>query len=228
MAYDMSMDNYYNNKRILGLDIIPSAVGEKERFYSAVLLINGEISEKYEKLSFSDIIQLIEKKKVNIIAVDNIFELASNYVKLVEIFEKLYHPVKIIQVTYINENKSLSMSTLAQIFGLERGKLSPLKTAEVCAYLAFHGIGSEVVLFEDETRIIVSRSRSLTQGGMSKERYRRNIEALILRATREIKEKLEKYNIDFDLFTKKTTYGLESSLFIVYSCLLYTSDAADE
>ena len=81
------------------------------------------------------------------------------------------------------------------------------------------GIGSEVLLYEEETHIIVRRAKSPTQGGMSRERYRRNIELIVLEESRKIREKLKRYGLDYDAFIEKGEYGLKGSVFIVYAPL---------
>ncbi len=52
---------------------------------------------------------------------------------------------------------------------------------------------------------------------MSKERYRRNIELMILRLTKEVRETLDRHGIDYDLYARKAEVGLERSAFIVYA-----------
>ncbi len=203
---------------ILGVDLKPgqSPVATDNPEYSAVLLVNGSVRRRYESVRLNELLRLIEELNVEVVATDNIFELGSDKESLFRMFKSLARPPKLVQVTLIN-GRYYSLETIAGSFGIKSGKLSPLDAAEAAARLAYLGVGSEAVLFEDETRIVISRGRSLTQGGMSKERYRRNIGLLILRATKEVKERLERNNIDYDLFVKKAEYGLESSLFIVYA-----------
>ncbi len=78
------------------------------------------------------------------------------------------------------------------------------------------GGGQKLKLLEDKTKIIISKSRSVSHGGTSFERYRRSINASILVATREVKKKLDEHGFDYDLTFKKGRGGLEKSIFTVY------------
>ena len=205
-------------RKVLGIDILPgeSPVKGEEARYACVLLLNGEVKRRFEGITLREILDLIKAWRIDAIATDNIFELASNKEGLINIFKRLESPPKIIEVTRIGDKK-YKLESIASSLSLFRGKPSPLDSAEVCAKLAFMGIGSEALFFEDETRITISRGRSPTQGGMSRERYKRNVELTILRLTREIKDILESRGIDYDLYVRKAASGLESSLFIIYA-----------
>lgn len=159
---------------------------------------------------------IITSYKVDAIALDNIYEIGSNSEEIIAKLQKMEYIPRIIQVNLI-QGKLYKIENLAITFDFGKGKPSPLKAAEICAYLAYQGIGSEVILFENETKIIISKGRNVSQGGMSKERYRRNIELLILRLTKEVKETLDKHGIDYDLYARKAESGLERSAFIVYA-----------
>jgi len=205
-------------RKILGIDILPgeSPLRGGETRYACVLLINGEIKRKYDEITLRDLLNVVKKQKVDAIAIDNIFELAPSKEHIIDLLKHLEFPPKIIEVTRIGD-KRYKLESIASSLNLSKGRLSPIDTAEICAKLAFMGIGSEALFFEEETRIVISRGRSPTQGGMSKERYRRNVELLILRLTKEVKKVLESKNIDYDLYVRKAVSGLESSLFIVYA-----------
>lgn len=205
-------------RKVLGMDILPgeSPLKGEETKYACVLLVNGEIKRKYDEITLRDLLNIVKKQKVDAIAVDNVFELAPTKEHIVELLKLLEFPPRIIEVTRIGD-KRYKLESIASSLSLSKGRLSPIDAAEICAKLAFMGIGSEALFFEDETRIVISRGRSPTQGGMSKERYRRNVELLILRLTKEVKKILESKNIDYDLYVRKAVSGLESSLFIVYA-----------
>jgi len=203
---------------IMGLDLMPGCAPESEPRYSAVVLKGGKVIEKKNDIGIIGLYSLIKRYKPDFIAVDNIYELAVNRKALIKFAKKLPLGTKIIQVTRI-DGEDYPLEVLAKKYGLveSESKLSPIRTAEICARLALMNVGSIVEIFENETRIVVSRGRSLGSGGMSQARYQRNIRGLILRVTREIKEKLEKNGLDYDIFFRKSDSGLEWSLFIVYA-----------
>jgi len=204
-------------RRILGLDILPgSSPSASKPLFAAALLIDNRVVEEYGKVSLEEIAGIVEKNAVEALALDNIFELAPDEegvaYTLYRHFERM---PRIIQTTLIR-GESYPLETLCSALGLCREKPGPLETARINALLARRGIGSEALIFEEETRITVSRGRVPGQGGMSRERYKRNLEMLVLRKKREIEEKLRKAGIDYDVFVRKSGAGLESATFIAY------------
>jgi len=205
-------------RKILGIDILPGNSPQKGKNtrYAYALLIDGKIRKRGEGVSFKDLADIVTSYKVDAIALDNIYEIGSNSEEIISRLQKMEYIPRIIQVNLI-QGKLYKLENLALTLNLEGGKPSPLKSAEICALLAYHGVGSEVLLFENETKIVISKGRNVSQGGMSKERYRRNIELMILRLTKEVKEILDRHRIDYDLYARKAESGLERSAFIVYA-----------
>lgn len=201
--------------RIIGIDLMPGCSIYGKARYSAVIL-GDDIVEKYENISYRKLIGLIKRKKVDIIALDNIWEIFSDKNQLLKLIQTIGYSPLLVQVTKTKDGE-LPVEKLAVKHGLwTGGKLSSLQTAEIVAKLARKYVGSYVKIFEDETRIIVCRGRRLGPGGMSSERYKRNINLMIQRITRQIKKTLDKNNIDYDLFISKSNIGFKRSLFIVY------------
>ncbi|MEZ0345621.1 MAG: DUF460 domain-containing protein [Infirmifilum sp.] len=177
----------------------------------------GRVSLRIEELPLRQVFSLVEERNIDTIAVDNIFELASDLEGLARIFSRVaQRGVRLVEVTRIGD-KNVKLEALCNLVGLCKGKLSPVETAEVVALLAYKGVGSEVLLFEEETRIHVGRGRVPGQGGMSRERYKRNIELLIKRKVAEIRDQLQKAGFDFDLFIRRSGVGLVGATFIVYA-----------
>lgn len=188
-----------------------------EPVFAAVLVEDGRVTLRLEKVPLLEVLRLADERGVDAIAVDNIFEIAGDFNSIASIFTRnLRKTIRLIEVTRIGE-ENVKLETLCALTGICKGKLSPLETAEIVGLLAYRGIGSEVLLFEEETRIHVGRGRVPGQGGMSRERYKRNIELLIKRKVAEIREQLQRANIDFDLFVRKSGIGLAGATFIVYA-----------
>jgi len=180
------------------------------------MMVDGTIKEK-GAVSLSELLAIAQRTRADAIAVDNVYELAPSLEELQRMLNSLTHTPKLVQVTMIG-GKMYQLSSLAASLGLGGGKISPERAAEACAQLCFMGVGSELVLFEsNETRVIVSKGRQPVQGGMSVERYKRNIESRILIKTKEIKNILDSKKIDYDIFVTKSSHGLERSVFIVYA-----------
>jgi len=203
-------------RRILGLDVLPgsSPSSTKDPSYAYALLVDGALRETGE-VRRSLLPEKLDKHRVDALAIDNVYELGDDVHEIVHLVKAVHHIPRIIQVTLVG-GKAYKISSLARSLGLSNSKLDPYKTAEVAAQLAYMGIGSELVLFEEETRVTVSKGRTPSQGGMSLERYRRNVEQSVLLKTREIKDALDNVKADYDLFIVKGKYGLERSVFVVY------------
>lgn len=194
---------------VVGIDII----SEEPKRFAVVSWFNGKLV-KHGEFTFYRLIRFIRTKKPDIVATDNIHELG-------EYLRKFIHAIpqgtKIVQITgRAREQKPLW--GLAKEHGIRVGdKFNPYEEAKVCALLAARGIGYEVLAFEDEVIIKVSRGRSQGKGGWSQDRYRRRVHNLIQNKVREIEETLKKANIPFDIEIKEKDQGLERGEFRVYA-----------
>ena len=207
-----------NDIKVIGADILPGENPQKGVPYFSVVIISGnKILKKEERVNIRELLRLVRSIKPKFLAIDNVFELASNKRELKRLLLLLSLHTSVVQVTKAG-NKEIPILKLAENVGIKiDGKLTPSKTAEIAALLAIKGIGSIASVIENETEIIVARGRSPGSGGMSAKRFERNINLLILRKTKEIKSFLDKNNIDYDLFSNKGENGLKSSLFLVYA-----------
>ncbi|MBB5253224.1 DUF460 domain-containing protein [Sulfurisphaera ohwakuensis] len=206
--------------RVLGVDIEAGKSPNSSQPPSyAVVIINekGEIEEKYENVSIGKLIRIIWEKRPEVIATDNVYELASNEKQLIKLLSLLPDNLQIIQTTYIN-GQFKDIREVARENGIDiQGKTNPLKTAYLAALLALKGLGTPIKAIENKTKIIISRGRALGPGGMSSNRYKRHIRGLVLRVMKEIKEKLDKNGFDYDYTIKRTKAGVEKAVFIVYA-----------
>ncbi len=207
-------------RTVMGVDILPGESPEKgEPKFSVVLLCGNSVEAKYASIGLRRLVRLISKSRPDVVALDNIFELSTNPVIVKKILMKINRYSEIVQVTKTHEGYE-SLETLAKRHGLiplTSGKLAPLRSAEIIARLAMMGIGSRILVTAEETLILVTRSRSVGSGGMSARRFERNLNAMVLRTTNEIKYSLDEAGIDYDLFVRKGEGGLTRSLFIVYT-----------
>jgi predicted RNase H-like nuclease (RuvC/YqgF family) len=202
----------------MGIDIQAgsSPLSSKEPKYSVVILKDGELVDSYEDLPLYKLLRLVIEYHVDVIAIDNVFELASSIDKLEKLMELIPHTCKIVQVTKTGAEFISTRELSKELFG-SGTDLTPLKTAYLNALAALKGYGSEVQVFGNKTKIVITRGRNVSQGGMSQERFKRSIKAGILQATREIKKILDENNLEYDMMVKKSRGGLEKSVFIVYA-----------
>lgn len=207
-------------KRIIyGIDIARGSPRARELpRYSLAILKDGEVSHQ-SMLRRQKIFNMIQRERPEIIAVDNIFELAADRSELLSLMERLPESVKLVQVTGGLHPEPLIR--LARKHGLSFDPENPNEEAEVCARLADMGVGYEVSLFEDITKIKVSRARSLGRGGWSQNRYRRKVHGAVLQRSREIENTLKNLSrekgIRFETVNVKGFGGYVRSEFTVYA-----------
>ena len=201
------------SQTILGLDILP---GHRQNpSYAAVILDkNGKKIFEGEITRF-EIFNILKKYNVSTIAIDNIFELFPSSNEIIDFLRKTR--IKLLQVTG-PLGKEMKLSYLASLYGLSRkGKLSPHIAAEIAARLALLGVGAEIKIFEDITEILITRTRSLGEGGQHQTKYARVIASVIQRAAREIEDILRDSNLQYDFFAREGDFGIKSAKFIVYA-----------
>ncbi|HDH44378.1 MAG TPA: DUF460 domain-containing protein [Thermococcus sp.] len=194
---------------VVGIDII----SEEPKRFAVVSWFNGKLI-KHGEFTFYKLIRFIRARKPDIVAIDNIHELGEYLRKFIR---TLPQGTKIVQITG-RPGEQRPLWGLAKEHGIRVGdKFNPYEEAKVCALLATKGIGYEVLAFEDEVIIKVSRGRSQGKGGWSQDRYRRRVHNLIQNKVREIEESLKKANIPFDIEIKEKDQGLERGEFRVYA-----------
>jgi hypothetical protein len=87
---------------------------------------------------------MIRIHKPNYLAIDNVYELATNIGGLRNFFSKLPAETRVIQVTgFQEETGSLQQKASKQGLALP-SKTSPLEESEACARLAEKGVGAKV------------------------------------------------------------------------------------
>jgi predicted RNase H-like nuclease (RuvC/YqgF family) len=206
--------------KILGIDIEPknSPLSLSQTKYSIVIIDEkGDIIEKMDNCPLSRVIRLAWEQEISIIATDNIYELGSNDREIIKAISLLPDNVEVVQVTYIN-GEFRDIRDVAKNYGIDiQGKPNSTKTAYLAAILALKGAGTKIKLIENKTKIVISRGRHLGPGGMSSNRYKRHIRGLLLRVFKQVKESLDKNNIDYDVIVKRTKSGIENATFIVYA-----------
>lgn len=202
--------------KVVGVDILSGSINSKAPpRYSVVLTENGEIISR-EEMSRLKLIRFIKKINPSRVAIDNIFELF-NKKGIITFFSTIPDETQVIQVNG-PPNDMLPLHIIAKKNGLKLGtqkKATSMEEAEACALLATKGVGHVVDIFEDKTRIIVSRARSPTKGGQSMDRYRRRVHNLVAGKITEIKDILKEQGIEYDLSARKADDGYSRGEFIV-------------
>lgn len=202
---------------VAGVDIRSgSPRSSRKPVYSISIQKSGEILFEAEEVTLNEILELLKKYCVNILAIDNVFEIAKNSDDLKRIISEFPPNCKLVQVTGSPQG-TRPLSSVVKEAGISSPLSDPLSTARVVAQLAGMGIGMEAIAFYPETRILVTRNRSVKQGGSGSDRWRRSMEASILSEANRIATELDKANLDYDLYVERASGGLRRAEFIVYA-----------
>ncbi|MEZ0319780.1 MAG: DUF460 domain-containing protein [Pyrobaculum sp.] len=194
---------------ILGLDVAPGG------FAYAVLENNVVVERGVAEVR--DVLRLFKKYKCSVLAVDNVGELFQYGRLVVKALGKLPYVVDVVEVTRGGDGYRSVEELVREHFGVNKGRLDPLETASYLAMLAWRGVGASVKLYEEETVVLVHRRISTTPGGMSRNRYMRNISLRIKDMASKIENKLKEARLDYDLFIKEESGEITSAKFVVYA-----------
>lgn len=181
---------------IYGIDISKGSPHSGDPPEYSLCILNKETGElkEFSGLRLYKILRMASNDFPEALAVDNIFELAADKNKLIQVMQSFPDDMKLIQVTGGSDNTlKLSLPELAHKHGLSMRPEISADEARCCALLADMGVGTLVSLFENKTRIKVSRSRSPGKGGWSQNRYARKIHGSVREKAREIESRLEEY-----------------------------------
>lgn len=194
----------------MGIDI----VSENPKKFAVVIWFNGKLERKGE-FTLPRLIRYIRTKKPDIVAMDSITELGED---LKFFLRSLPEGTKLVQVTG-KPGEQKSLWSLAREYGIRTGgdKFDPFEEAKISALLASKGVGYEVLAFEDEVLITVTRGRSQGKGGWSQDRYRRRVYNLVQAKVRQIEDILRRADIPFDLEIEERDYGVSKGEFKVYA-----------
>lgn len=154
-------------------------------------------------ISRHKLIRMIRERQPDMVAMDNVHELASERTELVQMLRRLPVSTRLVQVT--GGDKPEALTRLARWNGISFNRLNPLEEAEASARLAARGVGAVLSAFEDRTWIKVSRRRSPGRGGWSQNRYSRKIHGAVKGLAREVEKQLREAGLDF---TSRAVEGL--------------------
>ncbi|WP_297065495.1 DUF460 domain-containing protein [Thermococcus sp.] len=194
---------------IIGLDVI----GENPKRFAVVSWLNGRL-EKRGEFTLYRLIRFVQSKRPDIVAIDSVTELGGDMRKFLR---SLPPGTKLVQVTG-RPGEQKSLQSLAREHGIRTSdRFDPYEEAKLSALLASKGVGYEVLAFEDEVIVKVTRGRSHGKGGWSQDRYRKRVHNLVRDKVREIEDRLRRAEVPFDLETEERDYGLARGEFRVYA-----------
>ncbi|NYT02835.1 MAG: DUF460 domain-containing protein [Methanosarcinales archaeon] len=187
---------------IFGVDIASGSARSRHPSY-ALAILDGEQATAFNMISRHKLIRLIREQRPELIAVDNVHELASSRRDLISLLRQLPMNTRLVQVT--GGERQEALTRVARWHGMTFDRLNPMEEAEACARLAAKGVGQVVCAFEDRTWIKVSRRRSPGRGGWSQKRYSRKIHGTVKGRAREVEKQLRESGFSF---TSRAVEGL--------------------
>lgn len=163
--------------------------------------------------------KLVKDEKPEYLAVDNIYELAPTIEKVVSLIKKFPPSTSLVQVTGKPPHLVSLQALAAKHKVYHQTPMNPLVASHIVAELAERGVGYKLLVFEDETRILVTRARSLGPGGFSQARYRRRVHNILNEATKHVVTQLRQAGLRYDVVTQKAEGGLSRAEITVYSSI---------
>ncbi len=201
------------SKRIFGVDIASGSPKGKRPPSYALFMFGGEFEEKHPMISRQKLIRLIRQMAPEIVAIDNVHELASSRIDLIRFLRQMPSSTKLVQVT--GGENLVALPKLARWHGITFDRLNPMDEAEACARLAAKGVGHVASAFENKTWIKVSRRRSPGRGGWSQKRYSRKIHGSVKSVSREVEDELHSSGFQYNIRSVEGFGGYIRSEFVV-------------
>ena len=206
----------------MGVDIESGSPEANERARYSVVIVDKDLRlvMKAQGVTLAGVIRLAWEKRPQVIASDNVFELApgGSTEGLARLLSLLPPGTQLVQVTSTEEG-FVDLREAARRAGLDLGsqKPTPARTAFIVAAIAALGKGQRVGFTQEKTYIYVSRGHGGSGGGWSQSRYQRRVRASVRMAAEKIRERLESAGIDYDVYYRSSEGGLEAATFIVYA-----------
>ncbi|HOO54831.1 MAG TPA: DUF460 domain-containing protein [Methanothrix sp.] len=195
------------------MDIASGSPKSKQPPSYALFIFEGDREERHPMISRQKLIRLIRQMAPDMVAIDNVHELAASKADLVRLLRGMPPSTKLVQVT--GGERPEALTKIARWHGISFDRLNSMDEAETCARLAARGVGSVVSAFEDRTWIKVSRRRSPGRGGWSQKRYTRKIHGSVKALSREVEDKLREEGHQFSARSVEGIGGYIRSEFVV-------------
>ncbi|ABS56834.1 Protein of unknown function DUF460 [Methanoregula boonei 6A8] len=201
---------------VFGIDIVKGSVRSRSRrpMYALVRLEESEIVSE-GTVSMFRLFRLLSEERPDILAVDSIQEIATDQHELFFFLQGLPPQTKLVQVT--GGEKKETLGKVAARFNISFDRFDPFAEARTSARVAALGAGAEVIAFENESEVVVSRHRSPGRGGWSQNRYVRKIHGAVQLKGREIEMQLAATGLRYEKKETKAFGGCSRVLFRVFA-----------
>jgi Uncharacterized conserved protein len=182
--------------------------------YALVRIVDGNI-ESESTVSMFRLFRLLSEERPDILAVDSIQEIATDQHELFFFLQGLPPQTKLVQVT--GGEKKETLGKVAARYNISFDRFDPFAEARTSARVASLGAGAEVIAFENESEVVVSRHRSPGRGGWSQNRYVRKIHGAVQLKGREIEQQLAAAGLRYGKKETKAFGGCSRVAFTVYA-----------
>ena len=202
--------------KVFGIDIIKGSVRSKSRrpMYALVRL-EGQVIESESEVSMFRLFRLLAGEQPNILAVDSLQEIAADQHELFFFLQHLPPQTRLVQVT--GGERKETLSKVAARYNISFDRFDPFAEARTTAQVASLGAGAEVIAFENESEVVVSRHRSPGKGGWSQNRYVRKIHGGVQRKGREIEQALVASGLRYEKKETRAFGGCSRVAFRVFA-----------
>jgi len=195
---------------VYGVDVHSGDVrGDKPSY--ALVRLSDDGSER-DVVSRRKLLRLVADEEPEIVATDNVYEIAEDKDGLVRLLRELPASTRLVQVT--GDESPEPLSRVASRHDVPYAK-KPVREAEAAARLAAQNVGCLVRAFDDKTVVRVSRGRSTGGGGWSEDRYTRKIHGAVRRRAREVEDRLDEEGFEYDKDVTEKYGGLANAEFVV-------------
>jgi len=183
--------------KVFGIDIIRGSVRSKSKrpLYALYRLEDGEIVGSDEVTGFR-LARMLAAEQPDILAVDSIQEIATDQQELFQFLHSLPPSTRLVQVT--GGERKETLQKVAARYNIRFNRFDPHAEARTIATVAALGAGVEVIAFEKDSDIVVSRHRSPGRGGWSQNRYARKIHGAVLQKAREVEAELKAAGLKYE------------------------------
>ncbi len=110
-----------------------------------------------------------------------------------------------------------TLGKVAARYNISFNRFDPFAEARTTAQVASLGAGAEVIAFENESEVVVSRHRSPGKGGWSQNRYVRKIHGAVQLKSREIEMELVAAGLKYEKKVTRAFGGCSRVAFQVYA-----------
>jgi predicted RNase H-like nuclease (RuvC/YqgF family) len=202
--------------KIFGIDIIKGSVRSRSRrpMY-ALIRLNGQEIESESEVSMFRLFRLLVLEQPDILAVDSLQEIATDQHELFAFLQKIPPRTRLVQVT--GGERKETLGKVAARFNISFNRFDPFAEARATAQVASLGAGAEVIAFENESEVVVSRHRSPGKGGWSQNRYARKIHGAVQAKGREIDMALAASGLRYEKKETKAFGGSSRVAFRVFA-----------